>query len=199
MDSFAQKWIDLPEFSDAQMTNVKLSKSEKSLSFLLNSSTSPNHLCVLNLFNTEYTKVIDTLNPAMHPDDLVEAEVVRYPSFDGLQIPAVLYKPKNMKKGEKIPAIVWVHGGPGGQSRIDYHAQFQFLAHHGYAILSVNNRGSSGYGKTFLKAADGRHGDLDLKDCIEAKKFLVSTGYIDQNEISIMGHSYGGTTVGFKS
>jgi dipeptidyl aminopeptidase/acylaminoacyl peptidase len=195
LDTLTKRWINLPIFTSAQMTNVKISSSEKLLSFLLNGSNAPNHLYVLDLDNSKYTKLIDTLNPAISSDDLVQSEVVRYPSFDGLQIPAIFYKPKNMKEGEKVPAIVWVHGGPGDQSRIDYSAQFQFLAYHGYAILSVNNRGSSGYGKSFFKAADSRHGDLDLTDCIEAKKFLISTGCIDENKIGIMGHSYGGYIV----
>lgn len=88
-----------------------------------------------------------------------------------------------------------MHGGPGDQTRVDYNAQFQYLALHGYAVLAVNHRGSSGYGKTFFKAADLRHGDLDVADCIDAKRFLADTGIIDEQKIGIMGHSYGGYIV----
>lgn len=119
--------------------------------------------------------------------------MIRYKSFDGLEIPAVLYKPKTDVKG--LPAIIWVHGGPGGQSRLDYTPEFQWLAYHGYVVIAVNNRGSSGYGKTFFKAADLQHGDLDLADCIEAKRYLESTGYVHPEKIGIMGHSYGGYMV----
>ena len=69
----------------------------------------------------------------------------------------------------QVPALVWVHGGPGGQSRTGYFALIQYLVNHGYAILAVNNRGSSGYGKTFYKMDDLKHGDKDLKDCIWGK------------------------------
>jgi len=70
----------------------------------------------------------------------------RYPSYDKLAIPALLYKPHGAAAGRKAPALVWVHGGPGGQSRVGYNPDVQFLVNHGYAILAVNNRGSSGYG-----------------------------------------------------
>jgi dipeptidyl aminopeptidase/acylaminoacyl peptidase len=68
----------------------------------------------------------------------------------------------------------------------------QFLVNHGYAILAVNHRGSSGYGKTFFKSADKKHGEADLDDCVEAKKYLISTGMIDPEKIGIYGGSYGG-------
>jgi dipeptidyl aminopeptidase/acylaminoacyl peptidase len=88
-----------------------------------------------------------------------------------------------------------VHGGPGGQARLPYNAVIQYLANHGYAVLDVNNRGSSGYGKTFFTADDRKHGREPLWDCIEAKKYLGSLGYIDAEKIGIMGGSYGGYMV----
>jgi dipeptidyl aminopeptidase/acylaminoacyl peptidase len=85
-----------------------------------------------------------------------------------------------------------IHGGPGDQSRLNYDPLTQYLVNHGYVILAVNNRGSSGYGKTFYAADDQKHGDVDLKDCIESKKFLIASGYVDSTKIGIMGGSYGG-------
>ncbi|MEZ5147851.1 MAG: prolyl oligopeptidase family serine peptidase [Bacteroidales bacterium] len=80
----------------------------------------------------------------------------------------------------------------GGQSRVSYFALIQYLVNHGYAILAVNNRGSSGYGKTFYKMDDKKHGDVDLQDCIYGKNFLKSTGVVDADKIGIIGGSYGG-------
>ena len=65
-----------------------------------------------------------------------------------------------------------MHGGPGGQSRKGYNAPIQHLVNQGYAVFSVNNRGSSGYGKTFFHMDDKKHGDVDLKDCVWARKYL---------------------------
>ena len=137
-------------------------------------------------------KLTNSLSPEIKPDDLVAAQVVRYKSFDDLDIPAIYYKPHQASAKAKAPAIVFVHGGPGGQSRVGYDPLIQYLVNHGYAVLAVNNRGSSGYGKSFYKMDNRNHGDKDLKDCVWGKKWLASLPYIDSSKIGIMGGSYGG-------
>jgi dipeptidyl aminopeptidase/acylaminoacyl peptidase len=122
----------------------------------------------------------------------VAAEIIRYPSFDGLDIPSVYYKPHNASADNPVPALVWVHGGPGGQSRMGYSSLIQYLVNNGYAVLAVNNRGSSGYGKTFFQLDDQNHGEGDLQDCIEGKNWLAQQPDIDGNRIGIIGGSYGG-------
>ena len=186
--------IQLPELPGGNITSVNISKSENLMSFYFNGSRSSNNLYVYNFDTGDYTKLTDTMNPEINPEDLVEAEVVRYPSFDGLEIPAIYYKP-HIKPGEKAPALVLVHGGPGGQARIGYRPITQYLLNHGYVVIDVNNRGSSGYGKTFYKMDDQKHGEVDLDDCVWAKKYLSSTGYVDENKIGIIGGSYGGYMV----
>jgi dipeptidyl aminopeptidase/acylaminoacyl peptidase len=184
--------VSLPEFPRGDITSVKIAKSETKMTFYISGSCFPNDLFVYDFEVQEYTQLTDTLNPEIDPEDLVEAEVVRYKSFDGLEIPAIYYKPHNIKPGDKLPALVKVHGGPGGQARVRYNPTVQYLVNHGYVIIDVNNRGSSGYGKTFFKMDDKKHGEVDLDDCVEAKKFLIATGYVNENKIGIMGGSYGG-------
>lgn len=187
--------ISLPEFPGGNITSVNISKSERLMTFYFNGSKSPNNLYIFNFETEKYAKLTDTMNPEIGQEDLITAEVVRYKSFDGLEIPAVYYKPHHIEPGEKAPALVMVHGGPGGQARTGYNPLVQFLANHGYVVIDVNNRGSSGYGKTFFKMDDKKHGDVDLDDCVEAKKFLTATGYVDENKIGIIGGSYGGYMV----
>lgn len=184
--------VKLPEIEGGSITSVGISKSEDLIRLTVSTSTSPSNIYIYNFESKELKKLTDTLNPEIKQDYLVEGKVIRYKSFDGLDIPAVYYQPKKASKNNKVPALVWVHGGPGGQSRVGYFALIQYLVNHGYAILAVNNRGSSGYGKTFYKMDDRKHGDVDLKDCIEAKTFLASTGVIDEEKIGIIGGSYGG-------
>jgi dipeptidyl aminopeptidase/acylaminoacyl peptidase len=95
----------------------------------------------------------------------------------------------------KAPALVWVHGGPGGQTRRTYSAAIQYLVNHGYVILGINNRGSSGYGKSFNTADDHKHGHEPLWDCVEGKKYLQGLPYVDPNRVGIIGGSYGGYMV----
>jgi len=193
-DTATNQPLQLPELPGGNISSVNISKSENLMSFYFNGSRSPNNLFVYDFDTGGYTQLTDTMNPEINMDDLVEAEVVRYPSFDGLEIPAVYYKP-HFKPGEKVPALVMVHGGPGGQARIGYRPITQYLVNNGYVVIDVNNRGSSGYGKTFFKMDDQKHGDVDLDDCVWAKKYLISTGYVDENKIGVIGGSYGGYMV----
>lgn len=187
--------VRLPDIKDGDITSVAISKDEKLIRLTVGTSTSPSNIYVYNFETGDLRKLTESLNPEIKEDNLVQAKVIRYKSFDGLEIPAIYYEPKEASATHKVPALVWVHGGPGGQSRVGYSSLIQYLVNHGYAVLAVNNRGSDGYGKTFFTMDDQKHGDVDLKDCIEAKKFLASTGVIDENKIGIIGGSYGGYMV----
>lgn len=187
--------VQLSDFGGQDITSVNISRNEDIMSFYAASSKTPRNLYVYHFNDGSYAKLTSTLNDEINPDDLVAGEVVRYKSFDDLEIPAILYKPHQASAKSKVPALVWVHGGPGGQSRIGYYSAIQFLVNHGYAIIAVNNRGSSGYGKTFYALDDRKHGDHDLKDCIYAKDYLAQTGWVDTEKIGIIGGSYGGYMV----
>jgi dipeptidyl aminopeptidase/acylaminoacyl peptidase len=91
--------------------------------------------------------------------------------------------------------MISVHGGPGGQSRQGYRADIQYLLNHGYAVFSINNRGSSGYGKTFFHLDDKRHGEDDLDDVVAAHAYLGGLDWVDGDRIGVMGGSYGGYMV----
>ncbi len=184
--------VAFPEIPDGDVLAVTISPSEKLMRLTVGTSKAPSNIYLYNFETSELKLLTNTLNPEINPEDLVAAEVVRYKSFDGLEIPAIYYKPINASPENKVPALVWVHGGPGGQSRVGYFALIQYMVNHGYAVLAVNNRGSSGYGKTFYKMDDQNHGDKDLQDCIYGKKYLQSLDYIDPEKIGIIGGSYGG-------
>ena len=184
--------VYFPKIPDGDIKGASFSESENKIRLTIGTSKSPNNIYVYDMNSKELKKLTETLNPEINANDLVSAEVVRYPSFDGLEIPAIYYKPLDATERNKVPALVWVHGGPGGQSRTGYFSLIQYLVNHGYAILAVNNRGSSGYGKTFYKMDDLNHGDKDLKDCIWGKKWLQAQDYINARNIGIIGGSYGG-------
>ncbi len=192
IDNTTGQEVDLPEIEDGDISSVGISESEKLMRLYVSTSKAPGNLYVFNIESGELKKLTENLSSEINPDDLVSAEVVRYKSFDGLEIPAIYYKPLTATAENKVPALVWVHGGPGGQSRVGYFALIQFLVNHGYAILAVNNRGSSGYGKTFFTMDNQNHGDKDLQDCIYGKKWLQEQDYIDSEKIGIIGGSYGG-------
>ncbi|MCM2258683.1 MAG: S9 family peptidase [Vicinamibacteria bacterium] len=187
--------MPLPKLPGGDVTALFFSRSEKKLAFYLNGDRSPSDLYVLDLPAGEPRRLTNAMNPQIDPTDLVDTSVVRFTARDGVEIPSIFYKPLDASATKKAPAIVWVHGGPGGQTRAGYSAILQFLANHGYVILGINNRGSSGYGRTFFTADDGKHGREPLWDCIDGKKFLQSLPYVDKDRIAIAGGSYGGYMV----
>ena len=188
----AEKPVVLPKLPSGEIRGVTFSKNSARMAFYVNGDRSPSNLFVYDFASRSVKQLTETLSKEISSNDLVEAEVVRFKSFDGMVIPSIYYKPHGASPTNKVPAIVYVHGGPGGQTTRGYNAQIQLLVNAGYAVLGINNRGSSGYGKTFFAADDRKHGREPLWDCIEAKNFLASLGYIDHERIGIMGGSYGG-------
>lgn len=187
--------VALPDLPPGDLRNLRFSTDDSKLALIVNSDVSPSDIYVVDFEANSSKQLTSALNPDISREHLVESEVVRYESFDGLGIPAILYKPKNASAENPVPALVWVHGGPGGQSRKGYSATRQHLINNGYALLAANNRGSSGYGKTFFHMDDKRHGEEDLQDIVYGRKYLESLDWVDNDKIGIIGGSYGGYMV----
>lgn len=173
---------------------VRFNRDETAISVGVDSDSSPYDLFHVPL-GGEAKRLTQALNPDIDANVLVESVVVRFPSYDGLEVPGLLYRPKTASAENPVPAMVSVHGGPGGQSRKGYNASVQHLVNHGYAVFRINNRGSSGYGKTFFHMDDKRHGEADLGDVVASRDFLANMDWIDEQRIGIMGGSYGGYMV----
>ena len=186
--------LALPPLPKGNIQNIRFDANDSRMAFLLNGDTSPSDLYTMQV-GGEARRLTTALNPAINQDNLVEATVVRYESFDGTKIPSILYKPKEASAENKVPALVLVHGGPGGQTRKGYRAMVQHLVNHGYAVLGANNRGSSGYGKTFFHMDDKAHGEGDLQDIVRGRAYLESLDWVDNEKIGIIGGSYGGFMV----
>ncbi|WP_299766547.1 S9 family peptidase [uncultured Dokdonia sp.] len=186
------KTIDFPEIDGQSVTSASFSRDESMALLRVGNSAKPTNMYAYNMSTKDYYQLTDVLNKEINADDLVEGKVVRFKSFDGVEIPAIYYQPKQANANNKVPALVQVHGGPGGQSTLRFTSNIQYLVNHGYAVLAVNNRGSSGYGKTFYQMDNQNHGDKDLKDCIAGKDWLAQQDVIDADKIGIMGGSYGG-------
>lgn len=180
---------------DGDVTQVRFNRDETQAAILVASDTSPADVFIVDLASGAARRLTTALNPAVDETMLVTATIARFASYDGVEIPGVLYRPRTASADNKAPAIVLVHGGPGGQSRRGYSADVQFLVNHGYAVYAINNRGSSGYGKTFFHMDDRRHGDADLRDVVASRAFLASMDWIDGERVAIMGGSYGGYMV----
>lgn len=120
---------------------------------------------------------------------LVEPALIRYESFDGENIPAIVWKPKGRANA---PVILYPHGGPEAQSRPTYGPIVQYLCHRGIGVVQPNYRGSSGYGKHFQRKIRGEWGGGELKDVKYCVKYLQTQEWVDEDQIGIFGGSYGG-------
>jgi len=189
------KAVALPKLPSGNINTIRFSPSDKRMAMYVDADRAPSNLYVHDFTTGKTTRLTDTLTKDVDPEDLVDTQVVRFESFDKMVVPGILYKPHQATADAKSPAILMVHGGPGGQARRGYKYSAQFLANHGYVVLDINNRGSSGYGKTFFVADDRKHGREPLWDCVEAKKYLASLPYVDGSRVAIMGGSYGGYMV----
>ncbi len=192
LDAKTLQPMPLPNFGDKSITSVQFNEDESWMRMYVGGSDAPSDLYTYEVATKEKHKLTNVLNKEINPNDLVKAEVIRFKSFDGTVIPAIYYVPKQATKTNTVPAMVWVHGGPGGQTRQGFSSLMQYMVNQGYAVLAVNNRGSSGYGKTFYQMDDLNHGEKDLQDCVEGKNWLAKQEVIDSEKIGIIGGSYGG-------
>jgi dipeptidyl aminopeptidase/acylaminoacyl peptidase len=192
LDTNSGESMALPELPEGDLRNIRFSADENYVTLIVNADNSPSNIHVIDMQATSSTQLTSALSAEIDPAHLVVSEVVRYPSFDGLEIPSILYKPIGANAENPVPALVLVHGGPGGQTRTGYRAMVQHLVNQGYAILGANNRGSSGYGKTFYHLDDKRHGEEDLLDIVHGRTYLETLDWVDKEKIGVMGGSYGG-------
>ncbi|MCI0699548.1 MAG: S9 family peptidase [Planctomycetia bacterium] len=122
---------------------------------------------------------------------LAQMEPISYKSQDGLTIHGYLTKPVGVE-AKNLPTVLLVHGGPWARDNWGFNPLVQFLANRGYAVLQVNYRGSTGYGKSFLNAGNKEWAGKMHQDLVDGKNWLVKQGVADPKKVAIAGGSYGG-------
>jgi len=128
--------------------------------------------------------------PELADAPLVPMEAMEIPARDGLSLVSYLTKPKGVTG--PVPMVLFVHGGPWARDGFGYNSYHQWLANRGYAVLSVNYRGSTGFGKNFISAGDLQWGRKMHDDLIDAVDWAVKQGVTMPDKVAIMGGSYGG-------
>ena len=199
-DKVRRYWKDKVFEADYKWLQSKLPNMEIGLG----SSTKDENLWIISAFSdTEpgETYLFDrkakkltkqyTVREKLPRSALSPIKPIRYKSSDGLEIPAYLTLPKGVA-AKNLPLVVVPHGGPWSRDSWGYNSFAQFLANRGYAVLSPNFRGSTGYGKKFIDAGNNQWGDKMQDDITWGVKHLVAEGIADPKRIGIMGGSYGG-------
>lgn len=160
--------------------------------FMHSNPTHRSRMLLYDIKNGEFEVFQDAEYGNINPDNFSDAKCVKYKSRDGTEIEAVLYRPKGIRKGEKVPAIVFVHGGPKSQSILSFHVYAQCLASSGFAVLQPNYRGSIGYGNKFSDALIKDWGGKEAEDIASGGEYLQTLNWIKGDKIGIAGASYGG-------
>lgn len=188
-DTEILKPIKNQSFPRGMIGGTRWSNDGRYLAFNLESATKNNDVWVWSKEENKYWQL--THSPRRVPEEIcVEPELIHYTSFDGLEIPAFLFLPKDGKG--KLPTIINIHGGPEGQYRPGFNSLMQYFVYRGYAVVAPNVRGSSGYGKKYLALDDIEKRMDSVTDLKSLHKYLESRGEIDSKKIALMGGSYGG-------
>ena len=189
--------LPLPPLPQAEILIAGFSRSERYLRIVVDADHIPGDQYLLDLETQTLTKLTDLFdNSALRSEMLVESRLVRYPSFDGKPIPAWIYKPQNIPTGQKLPVVLDIHGGPMAQQTPGYNPWTQFLVSRGFIVVAPNVRGSTGYGKSYYLADDGKWGEDPLDDVVWLKRWLAENEpAADTQQTVIWGGSYGGYMV----
>ena len=176
------------------MPPVAVSPDGARAAVILSSPESASEVYVVETATGTSPAITESWTAGGFPDGaLTGAELVSYPSFDGREIPAWLYRPRGAS--EPMPVVLSIHGGPEMQERPVYSPLYQYLTSRGIAVLAPNIRGSTGYGKSYQRLIHRDWGGGDLKDWEHAARWLQAQDWVDAERLGAFGGSYGGFAV----
>lgn len=177
----------LPE---AESKIIHYDKSEKHFIVRTYTDRNPGSYYLYNAENNHLKKLSD-LNPAIKEEEMCEMKPISYTTSDGFKINGYLTLPLGIKP-KNLPLVVMPHNGPGQRNVWGYNADVQFLANRGYAVLQVNYRGSTGYGKAFYAAGFKEWGLKVQHDIDEGVEWLIGQKIVDTKRVAIYGYGFGG-------
>ncbi len=178
------------KFPGAEIAITSSDETESQWIVYINDDVNPGEAYLFNRSDKKL-EFLYKPRPELPTENLVKMTPIRYPSIDGLEIPGYLSMPATEEK-ENLPAVLFIHGGPWARDNWGYNSFAQFLANRGYAVLQINFRGSTGYGKKFLNAAINQWGEKMQDDLTAGAQYLIDKGIADPKRIAIAGGSYGG-------
>ncbi len=182
--------LDLPE--GGVVTSVELSPDGSKVAIGFSSANIPGDAWLYDTATGDSVRLTDSLNPVAGTV-MTEPQLIRFESFDGLSVPAFVYRPT--AADDAAPVVVQIHGGPEGQSLPGWDPIKQYLVARGYAVISPNVRGSTGYGRTYHHLDDVRLRLDSVRDLAALHDWIASDADLDENRAALYGGSYGGFMV----
>ncbi|MBI5516247.1 MAG: S9 family peptidase [Deltaproteobacteria bacterium] len=181
-----------PQVPRGVVSSLAFSADGRWLFCELSVATSPDEVYRVEVSTGRAQRVTASDHAGLAEGALVEPTVERVRSFDGLEVPLFLYRPRDLGPGERAPVVVHVHGGPEGQATPYFNPVIQFLVGHGYIVAAPNVRGSTGYGKRYAHLDDVALREDSVRDLAAVNRWLRTRPDVAPNRIAVMGGSYGG-------
>lgn len=188
--------IALPELPKGVISGAKFAGGDQRNRLFLQIATyrEATTIYVLDMASGSLTRVTESMLGNIPEEVFVAPELVHIDAFDGLRIPAWLYRPHGVEPGQQVPVVLSIHGGPEAQERTSYNygGFYQYLLSQGVAVLAPNIRGSTGFGIAYQKRIHRDWGGAELKDIEACNRYLRSLHWIDSERIGVWGGSFGG-------
>jgi dipeptidyl aminopeptidase/acylaminoacyl peptidase len=193
MDTATRKELRLPKLPAGQINSLEWHKNNKDLALTISSARAPSDVYCIDVSTGKVERWTESETAGLNTSTFVEPELIRWKSFDGRSISGFLYRPDPSKYPGKRPVMISIHGGPEGQYRPAFLGAFNYYLNElGVAVIFPNVRGSSGYGKSFLKLDDAKLREDSVKDIGSLLDWVATDNRLDDHRIAVSGGSYGG-------
>jgi dipeptidyl aminopeptidase/acylaminoacyl peptidase len=190
----AQRSLTIPALPQGVIYELVWSSDGKRLAMTVQATADTSDIWIWDVEEELLWRATNSSSAGIPRENFIAPTLVRYPTFDGREVPAFLYVPEGKDPG-KIPFVVNVHGGPESQARPILNPITQYLLSSGYGVFVPNVRGSTGYGYEYQSLDDVRLRMDSVKDVQHGVFWLRESGFADPESITVMGASYGGFMV----
>jgi dipeptidyl aminopeptidase/acylaminoacyl peptidase len=189
--AYADDFAYLAKLSDGDLRAINLSDDKRHAVVYFERGSAPGRYAHYDRAEKK-VRALFSMRPELEKWQLVPMEPAVLRARDGLPLVCYLSRPRDSQRGKPLPMVLLVHGGPWARDVWGLYPTHQWLADRGYAVLSVNYRGSTGFGKAFVNAANLEWGGRMHDDLIDAVEWAITRGIADEKRIAIYGASYGG-------
>ena len=193
LDRSTRRELARPELPGGVLTGLEFSPDGGRLALSMSTATSAGDVWTWDVAASKLTRWTSSELGGLDPKTLAEPKLIRFPSFDGLSVPAFVYRPTNVAAGVKTPVIIDIHGGPESQTRPSWNPGAQYMANMlGATVILPNVRGSDGFGKRYLNLDNGPKREDSVKDIGALLDWIAKQPDLDSSKVAVYGQSYGG-------
>lgn len=192
-DRVTRRALPQPQLPRGVLTGFDFSPDGSKLAVSLSTATSAGDVWSWDVAGGQLVRWTESELGGLDPKSLAEPKLIRFKSFDGLSVPAFVYRPTNVPAGAKTPVVMDIHGGPESQTRPGWNPGAQYMANMlGATVILPNVRGSDGYGTKYLNLDNGPKREDSVKDIGALLDWIAAQPDLDKDKVAVYGQSYGG-------